>query len=173
MKLTILCATLVFAALPKAAHASEADCFPLCVQAAPSKATADPARTAGAANDDRDLPGDAATQAGCDAGLIKQAEDLNEKIRPLREIAGYVRSPQGLVIKMIDDHVVKIPVWVGYAVDPLGSIRHKATEALRSRTRNALNDGNDCKAGVAGAAGTAAESAAESAAQSAAEKNAI
>lgn len=122
---------------------------------------ADPARAAGAVNDDRDLPGDGANQVQCDPGLMKRAEELNEKIRPLREIVSYVRAPQGLVIKMVNDHIVKIPVWVGYAVDPVGSIRHKATEELRARTRDAMGESNSCKEVAPVEAGAAAESSAE------------
>lgn len=63
--------------------------------------------------------------------LIKQAEQLNDRVKPIKEIIGYVRSPQGLAIKLVNDHVVKIPAWVGYAMDPVGSLKNRAMDEVR------------------------------------------
>ncbi len=71
-------------------------------------------------------------------GLIKQAEQLNDRVKPIKEIVGYVRSPQGLAIKLVNDHVVKIPAWVGYAIDPVGSLKNRAMDEVRTRAKSAI-----------------------------------
>jgi hypothetical protein len=69
------------------------------------------------------------------SSLIKQAEQLNDRVKPIKEIVGYVRSPQGLAIKLVNDHVVKIPAWVGYAMDPVGSLKNRAMDEVRTRAK--------------------------------------
>ena len=81
---------------------------------------------------------------GTGAGLVKSAEDLNDKVKPLRDVVGYVRSPQGLAIKLVNDHIVKIPAWVGYAMDPVGSLKNKALDEVRTRAKEVFKGGNDC-----------------------------
>ncbi len=70
--------------------------------------------------------------------FIKQAEQLNDRVKPIKEIVGYVRSPQGLAIKLVNDHVVKIPAWVGYAMDPVGSLKNRAMDEVRTRAKSAM-----------------------------------
>jgi hypothetical protein len=72
------------------------------------------------------------------SNLIKQAEQLNDRVKPIKEIVGYVRSPQGLAIKLVNDHVVKIPAWVGYAMDPVGSLKNRAMAEVRTRAKSAI-----------------------------------
>ena len=87
---------------------------------------------------------DANSAQGCGNSLVKSAEDLNDKVKPLRDLVGYVRSPQGLAIKLVNDHIVKIPAWVGYAMDPVGSIKHRAIDEVRSRAREAMSSSSEC-----------------------------
>jgi hypothetical protein len=145
VKRKILIGTLIAAfGLPLTAMASDLDCFPMCAEPAKIGAVIEPA--ADAANDW--APGEiviiVSTQKSCDAGFVKTAEDLNDKVKPIREIVGYVRSPQGLVIKIVNDHIVKIPAWIGYVVDPLGSLKHQAIDEVRTRAKEAMDDGSAC-----------------------------
>jgi len=87
---------------------------------------------------------DGAARPSCDSGLARRADEINQKIRPLREIAGYVRSPQGLAIKLVNDHVMKIPAWVGYAMDPVGSLKNKALDEVRNRAKDAMKSTSAC-----------------------------
>lgn len=146
MKRKLLIRTLIAAlfALPIAVMADEPDCFPMCAEPAKAEIMVDtkldiinivaPRETAA---------GDVASTS-CDSGLIKRAEDLNAKVKPIRELVGYVRSPQGLAIKLVNDHIVKIPAWVGYAMDPIGSIKHRAIDEVRTQVKDAMVDGKDC-----------------------------
>jgi hypothetical protein len=72
------------------------------------------------------------------SSLIKQAEQLNDRVKAIKEIVGYVRSPQGLAIKLVNDHVVKIPAWVTYAMDPVGSLKNRAMDEVRTRAKSAI-----------------------------------
>ena len=106
------------------------------------------ASTAGASPNDEggdcfpDCPAAAATVQdnvnACELSLVRQADELNDRIKPIRDMVGYVRSPQGLAIKLVNDHVVSIPGWVGYAIDPVGSLKRRAMEEVRDRARSAI-----------------------------------
>ena len=130
--------------------ASEIDCFPLCIEPAKVELKVGPA-----ADVKLDMVGfaaphgdavDTVTSKSCVAdGLVQKAEELNNTVKPIREIIGYVRSPQGLVFKLVNDHIVKIPVWIGYAIDPLGSLKHKVIDEVRTRAREAMVGGKACE----------------------------
>lgn len=120
------------------ASASEIDCFPMCAEPAKVEVNAT-APTEG-------WPGDA-TRISCNGSLVKQVEALNDKIKPIREIVGYVRSPQSLAIKLVNDHIVKIPPWIGFAMDPVGSLKHLAIDEVRTRAKEVIvsNSGSACE----------------------------
>ena len=153
MKRKQFVATLIVATLglPLTATASEWDCFPMCAEpakadlkdATPTEPTIDPALAAA----HRDVALDTSVPTTCNGGLIQSAENLNDQVKPIREIVGYVRSPQGLAIKLVNDYVVKIPAWIGYALDPLGSLKHAAIDKVRTQAKDALADSQDCDAG--------------------------
>ena len=131
--------------LPLTAMASESDCFPLCPEPArvdsPVELKLDTVDIVSA----REAASEATGTTSCDTGFMKTAEDLNDKVKPIKDIVGYVRSPQGLAIKLVNDHIVKIPAWIGYAMDPLGSIKRQAFGKARSLAKDALSDGNACE----------------------------
>jgi hypothetical protein len=120
-------AALVFATVSLSSAASEGDCFPMCDQAAENKA----AETKPAEIKVCDLPG------------VRTVEEINTEIKPVKEIVGYVRSPQGLAIKLVNDHVFKIPAWVGYAVDPVGSLKRRAIDEVRTKAKEMIGVGKD------------------------------
>ena len=117
----IAASILMLSTLSLAAHAGAesegGDCFPLCPQAVTNADAAEPVINV------------------CEFAMVRQADALNDQIKPIKEIVGYVRSPQGLAIKLVNDHVVKIPKWVGYAVDPVGSIKQRAMREVKDHAR--------------------------------------
>lgn len=143
MKHGYLLGTLMFAicGTSLAATASETDCFPLCAE---QKVEAEVILEPGTISAARETASEGKVQLGCESAFMTAADELTEKTRPLREIVGYVRSPQGLAIKLVNDHVVKVPAWIGYAIDPLGSIKRQAMGEVRTRARNAMRDDNAC-----------------------------
>jgi hypothetical protein len=134
--------SLVFAALwvPSAfAHSDGApeDCFPACE----TISIAATQREAAGADHDAvasDIAKQAVDACGSIHTLVQQAEALNDQVKPVKEIVGYVRSPQALALKLVNDHLFKIPGWVGFALDPLGTIKHKAIDEIRARAKAAL-----------------------------------
>lgn len=153
-KLLISTLTVTLLGLPLTAMSSESDCFPLCAKPANVESPLEPvAETTVDVKLDavyivahRDVAIGMRTATACNSGFIKSAEALSDKVKPIREIVGYVRSPQGLVIKLVNDHIVKIPVWAGYAMDPIGSIKRKAFNEVKTRAKDAITDGNTCMA---------------------------
>ncbi len=146
MKRKLLVRTLIAAmfTLPAAAMAVEPDCFPMCAEPAKMEITVENQLDAITIVWPRDIAAGDAVSTSCESGLVKQAEYLNAKIKPIRELVGYVRSPQGLAIKLVNDHIVKIPAWVGYAMDPIGSIKHRALDEVKTQVKDAMADGKDC-----------------------------
>lgn len=105
-------------------NANDSACFPMCQSSAPAI--------------EAEVEVKAPKADACNSqssALIKQAEQLNDRVKPIKEIIGYVRSPQGLAIKLVNDHVVKIPAWVGYAMDPVGSLKNRAMDEVRTRAK--------------------------------------
>jgi hypothetical protein len=105
-------------------NANDSACFPMCQSSAP---------VIEAEVEIKAPKADACNSQS--SSLIKQAEQLNDRVKPIKEIVGYVRSPQGLAIKLVNDHVVKIPAWVGYAMDPVGSLKNRAMDEVRTRAK--------------------------------------
>jgi hypothetical protein len=129
-------------------QATENDCFPACPANTGIKAEAaaveapvvSRSTTSNVADNAADNAPACAKQSKTQE-LAQRAEALNDRVKPVKEIIGYVRSPQGLAMKLVNDHVVKIPAWVGYAVDPVGSLKNKAMDEVRTRAKSAIGLG--------------------------------
>ncbi len=132
-----------FVALPLIAMADEPDCFPMCAESAKVEIAIDTKVDAKLDTIDIMSPRESSADP-CEAGFMKQADDLNNRTKPLREIIGYVRSPQGLAVKLVNDHIVKIPAWMGYAMDPIGSIKHRALDEVKTQVKDAMSDSKAC-----------------------------
>lgn len=115
-------------------QATENDCFPACPATVETKAEAVAVEAPAESTP-------ACAKQGKVQEIAESAEKLNDQIKPAKEIIGYVRSPQGLAMKLVNDHVVKIPAWVGYAVDPVGSLKSKAMDEVRTRAKSAIGLG--------------------------------
>ncbi|MCY7388634.1 MAG: hypothetical protein LH481_11320, partial [Burkholderiales bacterium] len=50
-------------------------------------------------------------------------------------------------IKLVNDHIVKIPAWIGFAMDPVGSLKHMAIDEVRTRAKEIIvsNSGSACE----------------------------
>lgn len=129
-------AALILTTASFACMAGEDDCFPLCE---PLKVTPR-AETARAMDDATPaVPAEARADIRiCDVPGVRAVEDLNAQIKPIKEIVGYVRSPQGLVMKLVNDHVFPIPAWVGYAIDPVGSLKRRAIDEVRGAAKEMM-----------------------------------
>ncbi|MBL8513207.1 MAG: hypothetical protein JNJ55_04375 [Betaproteobacteria bacterium] len=116
------------------------ECFPACVEAAPA---AQDAQADALVVDRSQEQAAAAKSCGNGSELMRSAEKLNAQIKPVKDLVGYVRSPQGLAVKLVNDHLFKIPGWVGFALDPVGTIKHKAIDEVRGRAKEVFNSGQE------------------------------
>ena len=153
MKNKLLVGSLILLAqgLSTGLQASENDCFPACPELAKPVATIEvPAEVkleSAVFIAPRGPTNEPVPNKSCDtSNLVRKAEELNEKVKPIRDLVGYVRSPQGLAIKLVNDHIVRIPAWIGYAIDPIGSIKHRAIDVVRTHARDAFTVGKNCDA---------------------------
>lgn len=128
MKRPLLAAALLTTVFATHADVLAGDCFPICANET-TKVEALPTPPAVV---ERDGCGNAL------AGTVESVEKLNTRLQPIKEIAGYVRSPQGLAIKLVNDHIFTIPAWVTFAIDPVGTIKQKAIGEVRAQVKEAI-----------------------------------
>ncbi|MBI3716850.1 MAG: hypothetical protein HY255_12730 [Betaproteobacteria bacterium] len=143
--------------LSMAAHADDNDCFPMCT-AKPAEAPAVKTEVAKVEKTEsaerlEAVVVTAAPLPACGNKLVNQAEALNDRVKPVKELIGYIHSPQSLAMKVVNDHIVTIPRWVGYALDPVGAIKNKAISEVKNHAKDALGlkggNGADCNAAPA------------------------
>jgi hypothetical protein len=80
----------------------------------------------------------------CQYGPVREAERLNEKVKPAREIYEIAVNPSGFAIRMVDEHVVHIPKWVGIAIDPRGAARGYVIGRARDAAKKQAGLQHDC-----------------------------
>ena len=122
MKVAPIVASLALAVAAGTAHADAYDCFPACAPEAPPE-----------------------TLQLCEHALVREAVRIDVETRPIREVIGIVANPTGFVLKQVDEHIVHIPKWVGYAIDPKGALRAEVLKRARHEARKAAGVENDCR----------------------------
>jgi hypothetical protein len=85
----------------------------------------------------------------CEHKAVREVARLDRDLRPLKEVVGYATNPTGFALKMVNDHVVHIPKWVGIAMDPKGYVRGKAIDYVRNEAKKAVGVDKDCAAEIA------------------------
>jgi hypothetical protein len=126
MKRTLtLAASIAILGATANAHADAYDCFPGC---APVPAAVE-------------RPVDL-----CRIAVVREAERVNDKLKPVREVYDIATNPTGYAVKLVDRHVVHIPKWVGIAMDPKGAARGYLINYVRAEAKKQVGLGNDCHA---------------------------
>jgi hypothetical protein len=128
--------TLAFTGSALAQSGEAGDCFPHCdtivvsSEAEPGSPQSEPAEAS-----------EPACSGVAAAGkAINDAQHVYDKnIKPLKEIYGYIRSPQGLAMKLVNDHIVQIPEWVSLAADPEGYVRGKVIDYARKEGKKVVS----------------------------------
>ena len=126
MKRTLaVAASLAILASPLVHAESEAyDCFPGCAP----------------------VPAPATKIDLCQVGAVREAARINEKLRPAKELYDIALNPTGFAIRMVDEHVVHIPKWVGIALDPKGAAKGYVINYVRDAAKREVGLQRDCKA---------------------------
>ena len=84
----------------------------------------------------------------CEHRTVREVAKIEKQLRPAKEIVGYVTNPTGFALKMVNDHIVHIPKWVGIAMDPRGYVRGKAVEYVRKEIKKSVGVDKDCQAEI-------------------------
>ena len=84
----------------------------------------------------------------CEHKAVREVAKIDRQLRPAKEFVGYVMNPTGFALKMVNDHVVHIPKWVGIAMDPKGYVRGKAADYVRKQAKKAVGVDKDCEAEI-------------------------
>jgi hypothetical protein len=80
----------------------------------------------------------------CEHRAVREVAKINRDLKPVRELVGIATNPTGFALKMVDRHVVHIPVWVGIAMDPRGYVRGKAIDLVRDGMKKSVGVARDC-----------------------------
>jgi hypothetical protein len=124
--LTVFAAGMLLGVAGTAAAHETGDCFPLCAQAP--------------------LPEEPPVPLNlCEHAIVREGVRLEQKLRPVREVVNAVQDPAGFVIRQVSVHVVHIPAWVGYAIDPRGAVRAKVMGTLRDELKKSTGLANECR----------------------------
>jgi hypothetical protein len=82
----------------------------------------------------------------CQHRAVREAVNIEHRLRPVKEIVDIVQNPQGFALKQVDKYVIHIPPWVGYAINPVGAVRAKAMDYARKELKKQVGLGHDCAA---------------------------
>ncbi len=120
----LLGSALLFAMVPIAHADGVADCFPMC----PEPALAEPGKS----------------PDPCAHAIVRDVARADRELAPIKKVLGAVTNPVGFALEQVDHHVVHIPPWVGYAVNPRGAIRTLVMDRVRREAKKAVGLENGC-----------------------------
>jgi len=80
----------------------------------------------------------------CAHGAVREVAKIDHDLKPVKEIYGIVTNPTGFALKQVNDHVVHIPKWVGYAIDPQGAVRARVMDMARAELKRQVGLREGC-----------------------------
>lgn len=80
----------------------------------------------------------------CSHQAVREVARLNNELKPVKDLYGIVTNPTGFALKQLNDHVIHIPKWVHYAMDPQGAIRAKVLGRARDELKKHVGLKNEC-----------------------------
>ncbi len=81
----------------------------------------------------------------CQYGAVREVAKIDRDLQPVKDVVGIVTNPEGFLIHEVDVHVVHIPAWVGYAMNPRGAIRAKLVDMVRTEAKKSVGLESECK----------------------------
>lgn len=91
-----------------------------------------------------DADGPSAPPPFCKTAQMEEAEKVITRVKEARDFISLVQSPTGIVLKLVNDHVVTIPWWVTYLTDPKGAIRSEVIRITRAELKAAAGLDRAC-----------------------------
>jgi hypothetical protein len=86
----------------------------------------------------------------CEHKAVREVAKVEKKLKPVKDIANAIANPTGFALRMVNDHVVHIPKWVGIAMDPEGYVRGKVIERVRHEAKKAVGVHKGCADEIGG-----------------------
>lgn len=83
----------------------------------------------------------------CEHKAVQEVARIDRELKPVKELYDIATNPAGFAIKVVGAQVgVKIPRWVGYAMDPQGAVRAKVAREVRKELKRNVGLEDDCAA---------------------------
>jgi hypothetical protein len=84
----------------------------------------------------------------CEHQAVREVARIDAKLQPVKDVYEIATNPTGYAIKMVDRHVIHIPRWVGFAMDPQGYVRGEALKYARRELKKQVGLDAECKAEI-------------------------
>lgn len=89
----------------------------------------------------------------CEHAAVREVARIDRELAPLKEIYGIATNPTGYAIKVVSAQAgIKVPRWIGYAMDPQGAVRAKVMKEVRKELKRNVGLAHDCAAEIDAAA---------------------
>lgn len=82
----------------------------------------------------------------CRNETVREAMRIENELRPVKRVYDIAMNPTGFVIQKVSEEAgVKIPKWVGFALDPKGYARNYVMKRVREEAKQHVGLANDCR----------------------------
>jgi len=82
----------------------------------------------------------------CRHEAVREITRIEQDLRPVKRVYDIAMNPTGFVIgKVSEEAGVKIPKWVGFALDPKGYARNYVMKRVREEAKQHVGLANDCR----------------------------
>ena len=83
----------------------------------------------------------------CEHKAVQEVARIERDLRPVKELYDIATNPTGFAIKVVSREVgVKIPRWVGFAMDPQGAVRTMVMKEVLKELKRIVGLQDDCAA---------------------------
>ena len=80
----------------------------------------------------------------CEHRAVRDIARIDRDLAPVKQVFEIATNPTGFALKQVNDHIVHIPAWVGFAMDPRGYVRNKAIAYVRHEAKKAFGVEKGC-----------------------------
>lgn len=87
----------------------------------------------------------------CDQALVREVAKVDARLAPAKKVYGIVTNPTGFVLEQVSEHVVPLPKWLPYAIDPKGAVTAAVMKKARKEARKQFGLQDDCRVEIAAA----------------------
>jgi hypothetical protein len=82
----------------------------------------------------------------CRHEAVREITRIEHDLRPVKRVYDIAMNPTGFVIEKVSQEAgVKIPKWVGFALDPKGYARNYVMKRVREEAKQHVGLANDCR----------------------------